>query len=88
MAWRNADAQVRRYREAILPQTSAAIDAARAAYLAGRTDFSTLVEDYEFWLQAREQLAQRDADRFRLWSDLDVLVSPAGSKAVAEGSAR
>jgi outer membrane protein TolC len=87
-AWRNADAQVRRYREAILPQTSAAIDAARASYIAGQTDFSTLVEDYEFWLQAREQLGQREADRFRLWSDLDVLVSPAGSPAVAEGSAR
>jgi outer membrane protein, heavy metal efflux system len=87
-AWRNADAQVRRYRQAILPQTSAAIDAARASYIAGRTDFSTLVEDYDLWLQAREQLGQREADRFRLWSELDVLVSPAGSPAAAEGSAR
>jgi hypothetical protein len=33
-AWRNAEAQIQRFREAIVPQTSTALDAARASYLA------------------------------------------------------
>jgi outer membrane protein TolC len=62
--WRNADEQVRRYRDGILPQADSAFDAARSSYLAGRGDFSTLVEDFDLWLDARVGLARREADRF------------------------
>jgi outer membrane protein TolC len=79
-AWKTAGQQVVRYREAILPQTSAALDAARASYLAGRGDFSTVIEDFNLWLQARVQLARREADRFTAWAELVKLTRPsAGS---------
>jgi outer membrane protein, heavy metal efflux system len=71
--WQTAEEQLRRYREAILPQTSAAVDAARASYLAGRGDFTTVVQDFNLWLDARKQLASREADRFMTWAELDEL---------------
>src|SRR4030095_16909455 len=71
--WSNADRQVLRYREGILPQTSSALDAARSSYLTGRGDFSTVVEDFNLWLEARVQLARREADRFAAWAALEAL---------------
>ncbi len=68
-----AERQVLRYREAILPQSSTALDAARSSYLAGRGDFSTVIEDFDLWLQARVQLARREADRFAAWAELERL---------------
>jgi len=72
-----ADRQLLRYREAIVPQTSAAVDAARASYLAGRGDFSTVIENFELWLEARAELARRESDRFAVWAQLEALVAPA-----------
>jgi outer membrane protein, heavy metal efflux system len=71
--WTKAGRQIVRYREGILPQTSTALDAARSSYLAGRGDFSTLVEDFNLWLEARVQLARREADRFTAWAGLEAL---------------
>lgn len=71
--WSKADRQILRYREGILPQTSTALDAARASYLAGRGDFSTVVEGFNLWLDARMQLARREADRFASWTELEAL---------------
>jgi outer membrane protein TolC len=72
-----AERQVLRFREAIVPQTSSALDAARASYLAGRGDFSTVIEDFELWLEARVQLARREADRFSAWAELERLTGGA-----------
>jgi outer membrane protein TolC len=72
---RRANAQIVRYREAIVPQTSAAIDAARAAYLAGRGDFTTVIVDFKEWLDARAQMAAREAERFIAWSELQSIVT-------------
>jgi outer membrane protein TolC len=72
-AWRNAETQIQRFREAIVPQTSAALEAARASYLNGRGDFSNVIEDFELWLEARVQLARREADRFTAWAELERL---------------
>lgn len=82
--WQKAERQIVRYREALIPQTSAAVDAARAAYLAGQGDFSTVVEDFEHWLEARTGLARRQADRYAVWAELETLVAPS-SAAAAEG---
>jgi outer membrane protein TolC len=71
--WQAAERQVVRYREGILPQTSVALDAARSAYLAGRGDFSNVVEDFNLWLDARVQLARRETDRFAAWAELERL---------------
>ena len=45
-------------------RSSAAVDAARASYLAGRGDFSTVVEDFSCGSRRRSELARREADRF------------------------
>ena len=71
VAFRTADEQVRRVREGILPQADAALDAARSSYLAGRGDFSTVIDDFDLWLQARVQLARREADRYAAWAILE-----------------
>jgi outer membrane protein TolC len=71
--WSRADRQIVRYREGLVPQTSLAFDAARSSYLAGRGNFSTLTEDFMLWLDARVQLARREADRFALWAELEKL---------------
>lgn len=68
-----AERQIVRYREGIVPQSSATFDAARASYLAGRGDFSNLVEDFNLWLEARVQLARREADRYTAWAGLEAL---------------
>jgi outer membrane protein TolC len=49
------------------------VDAARLAYLNGRGDFSTVIEDFSLWLDARVQLAAREADRFVTWAGLQSL---------------
>lgn len=72
-----AEAQIARYEESLVPQTSLAFDAARSAYLAGRSDFSTVVEDLNLWLEARAGLARREADRFISISRLDALTASA-----------
>lgn len=71
--WTRAERQILRFREAIVPQTSAVFDAARAAYLTGRGDFSAVVEDFNLWLDARVELARREADRYAAWAALESL---------------
>ncbi len=71
--WQQSERQIVRFRQAILPQSSAALDAARSSYLAGRGDFSTVVEDFDIWLEARVQLARREADCFSAWAGLQRL---------------
>jgi len=79
--WQRSEKQIQRYVQAIIPQTSAAMDAARSSYLAGRGDFLTVVDDFRRWLDARVQLASREAERFATWAEIEALIaSPAGSQ--------
>ena len=73
-AWNQTQQQIVRYRQGVIPQSSAAVDAARASYLAGRGDFLTVVEDFRAWLGARAGVARREADRFTTWAELDALL--------------
>jgi outer membrane protein TolC len=89
--WDAAEQQIARYQNAILPQTADALDAARAGYLAGRGDFSTVIEDFNAWLDARAQLARREADRYGTWASLQALaaeapVNPAAAAGQGGGS--
>lgn len=72
--WTAAGEQVRLAREGIVPQTSAAMDAARISYLNGRGDFTTVIQDYGLWLAARTDLAQREAERFTAWAEAEELL--------------
>jgi cobalt-zinc-cadmium efflux system outer membrane protein len=71
--WDRAGRQVERYRQAIVPQTAATVDAARAAYLTGKGDFLTVVDDFNRWLDARVQLAAREADMYSTWARFQAL---------------
>jgi cobalt-zinc-cadmium efflux system outer membrane protein len=71
--WTRAERQILRFREAIVPQTSAVFDAARSSYLTGRGDFSAVVEDFNLWLDARVELARREADRYAAWAEIERL---------------
>ena len=82
--WRRALAQVERYRGAVLPQTSAVVDASRASYLAGRGDFPTVLEDFRTWLDARTELARRERDRYAVWVELESLLPDSTDAPVAE----
>jgi len=79
--WRRDGNQATLYREAILPQAALAMDAARAGYLAGRGDFSMVVEDFRLWLEARVELARREAGRFATWAEVQELTTAAPSAA-------
>jgi outer membrane protein TolC len=84
--WQQAQRQIVRFREAILPQSSAALDAARASYLNGRGSFSDVVEDFGLWLEARVQLARREADRFSAWAEVERLIGGAAGLGRSVGS--
>jgi outer membrane protein TolC len=84
--WQRADAQVRRYRDAILPQSRAALDAARTAYETGSGALTTVIQDFNLWLEAQEQLATREAARFAAHARLAALVLPP-APAAAKGGA-
>lgn len=74
--WNNSEEQIVLYEEGILPQTSAVLDAARSSYLAGRGDFSTVIEDFNLWLDARVELSRRFADRYSTWAEVESLITP------------
>jgi cobalt-zinc-cadmium efflux system outer membrane protein len=73
--WGRSNSQVRRYAQAIVPQSRLAFDAARSSYLVGRADFSTVIDDFNRWLEARTGLAQREAERFTTWAELQTVIS-------------
>jgi outer membrane protein TolC len=74
---RRAEDQIARYRSDLLPQSSAALDAARASYLGGRGDFTSVVDEFRRWTEVRVELARREAARFAARGQLEVLVNPA-----------
>jgi outer membrane protein TolC len=75
-AWRTADLLVTHYREGLLPQTSVALDAARNSYLAGRADFSAVIEAFGLWLTSRTELTRSEAERFAAGAELVALIAP------------
>lgn len=70
------DRQIEQYRSALLPQSAAAFDAVRASYLTGGGDFSSVLDEFRRWTDARVELAGLEAGRFALRSRLDALVNP------------
>lgn len=61
---RTAAEQVERYRSAIMPQSSAAFDATRSSYLAGRGDFVAVIDEFRRWIDVRVGLARRETDHY------------------------
>lgn len=59
--WRRVRSLAALTESTLLPQTSAAVDAARAAYLAGRGELTTVIEALRMWLEARIELVELQA---------------------------
>lgn len=79
-AWRSAQEQQARYQQEILPLAVAALDAARATFLTGQVDFSTVIEDFNLWLEAQVGLAQRQAQAFAAWARVQLLLGDTGGE--------
>jgi outer membrane protein TolC len=77
-AWQAAGEQIERYRTAVLPQNSAAFDATRSSYLAGRGDFASILEEFRRWIEVRIDLGSREAQRYAARARLDGLLGRVG----------
>ena len=71
--WQKNEKLIVLYKQAILPQTDAALSAARSSYLTGRGVFITVIEDFNMWLESRIELARRESERFTTWAELESL---------------
>ena len=74
--WRLAHDLIERYRTALVPQASAAFDAARASYVAGQSGLASVVDAFRRVIDVRTELARREAARFIACIRLCVLVAP------------
>jgi outer membrane protein, heavy metal efflux system len=70
-----AEDQIDRYRSGLMPQSTAALDAARASYLGGRGDFASVLDEFRRWTEIRVELARREASRFAARAQLGSLVN-------------
>lgn len=75
-AWEAHTRVIAEYRDAIVPSAYAAFEAAQAAYVTGEADFSSVIEDFGLWLDAKTELARREAARFATWAELQRLMAP------------
>jgi len=64
---------VARLAGAIIPRTSVALDAARNEFLNGELPFSRLLELFNDWFHARNELTNAEAARYALWAESQAL---------------
>lgn len=75
-SWRRLERRRELYDEALLPESSAAFDAARAAFLAGDRELGSLLSALERWLEARIERAEVDAERFAVAAAVREILGP------------
>ncbi len=75
-SWRGLERRRALFDEAMLPQSAAAFDAARAAFLAGDRDFESLLEALGRWLEVRVERAEIEAERFSVGAAVEALIGP------------
>jgi outer membrane protein TolC len=66
--------QIERYKTTILPGAELALASSRSAYMTGQSDFTSVIEAFRVWLDARVGLARREADHLMSWAELRYLV--------------
>jgi outer membrane protein TolC len=71
--WKRDNEQIKFYRGVIIPQADLALRAAQSAYATGRADFTTVIQDFQRWLEAQTGLARREADKVMTWAELQAL---------------
>lgn len=72
---RRQEVAVRRYGEGVVPQASAALEAARIELVAGRAPFADAVTRFKEWFHARLDLARAEADRYVAWAEIEALLA-------------
>lgn len=65
-----SETQVRRYRDRIVPDSKLAYESARSNYRVGRGDFTAVLTNFQAWLDARAELARREAEAYANWAEL------------------
>ena len=65
-----SERQVMRYRDLIVPDSKLAYESARSNYMVGRGEFAALLEKFQAWLDARAELARREAEVYTGWAEL------------------
>jgi cobalt-zinc-cadmium efflux system outer membrane protein len=71
--WDGTQELLREFRSTILPQSRSALDAALAAYAAGRGEFALVVEDLNLLLEAGAESAQAEAACLGIWARIEAL---------------
>lgn len=71
-----AAAQMKLYRDAIVPQSQLAFETARTEYAAGRGDLAAVVRGLDRWYEARVQLASREAEHYVATARYAALATP------------
>ena len=61
------------YRNTIIPQASAAVSSAHAAYRVGKVDFMTLLDNQMTVNKYRQELSALEAEEGRAWAELEML---------------
>jgi outer membrane protein TolC len=64
---------VARLAGAIVPRLSVALDAARNEFLNGELPFSRLLELFNDWFHARNELTNAEAARYAIWAEAQAL---------------
>jgi outer membrane protein TolC len=82
-----ADGQIRLYREAILPQAEAALEAASASYRVGRAEFVTLLDDFRSVLGFKVAYEAQRTDQVKALAAIEPLVGMDLVLAPAAGAA-
>lgn len=72
---RRQDIAVRRLAEGVVPQSSAALEAARIEFLNGRAPFAETLMRFKDWYHARLDLAQAEAARYVAWAEIEALLA-------------
>jgi len=67
------DVRLRLYREAIVPQSAAALDAAEAALASGRAEMSLVLDDLDRWIAARRDELALSAQRVETVAELEAM---------------
>ena len=67
------DVRLRLYREALVPQSAAALDAAEAALASGRAEMLLVLDDFDRWIGARREELALSAQRVEMIASLEAM---------------
>lgn len=73
--WRRQEVSVRRLAEGVVPQSSAALEAARIEFLNNRAPFFETLMRFKDWYHARLDLARAQAARYAAWAEIEALLA-------------